>query len=312
MRSRSPVRSIARTAVRLLPLIAFCANAPHLGAQSKPRNFTADDFLGVPIWEETIPGVFILEAESTPHSTRWENSAPLGIDGSEATGSGALFWRGPPQGVGHESDQDQIHQGSHIDWLVFRVQSSQSGWFQVRVRNYHLLFDGDNDGWIGLIGQQSAIHRYGSNIERRWNWDVWGESVLRLRKGLNAVYIAGRSPGFGLDRIALFLGGNESIALDLGTPVSPLYTPPIVTQPTIFSDPSTGTRIGDWYAMLWGYLMDAHYPWVYHSTLGWIFITGKDLGNFFFYRWTTGTWNWASLTYLPYHFSFGAQEWTTL
>lgn len=286
--------------------VAILVNFKVLCGQDKPVDFTIEDF-SVPIFAETAPGVFVIEAEDIPYSNRWELRDTIGEDGSVPLGSGTLFWVGPSQGVGHEEDHQQVYQGSSRDWLVIKLWVTKTAFYNVRVRNYHELFDGDNDIWAGKIGQAGTIHRKGSNVFKTYNWQDWGVTQIQLRKGLNAVYFAGRSPGFGLDRIAFYHPNElEPEALDLETAPSPVYIP------SIFDGAVLGTRYDVWIDSSWGWVTDFAYPFLFHANHGWMYCSGDSAESFFFFHFDSAEWYWSGKSLLPFVYRLSTESFIDL
>jgi hypothetical protein len=57
-----------------------------------------------------------------------------------------------------------------------------------------------------------------------FTWLDWGVRELPLEKGLNHIYIGGRSVGWGIDRIAIYKANDEeaqNMAMDRNAPHSP-------------------------------------------------------------------------------------------
>ncbi len=269
-----------------------------LRGQDKPSDFSIDDF-DVPIFAESIPGLFVIEMESIPHSNRWELRTTTGEDGTTPLGDGTLFWIGPSQGVGHEEDHLQQYQGSKSDWLVIKLWATRTAFYNVRMRNYHELFDGDNDIWFGRIGQVTTINRRGSNVFKTYNWQDWGVPQVQIKKGLNAFYFAGRSQGFGLDRVVFYSPKDlEPTALSLDSPPSPIHTP------SLFDGTALGARYGIWIDCPWGWLTDFYFPFVFHMDYGWLYCTGDSADSFYLYHFDSAEWYWSASSLLPLVYRF--------
>lgn len=207
-----------------------------------PATLRPDRFEG-PVFVER-DGYVVAEAESAVVSARWElrndPAQPGGCEKSlkdarpEApTGKGYLRWNGPilscaaqgkpeiKEDLGEKhGDLTQGCQGDPRDWLVVKLWVSRPGTYQVDLRSYHLREDGDNDAWIGHVGQKGTINRQTNCRTRTYSWGNYTRPV-KLARGLNAVYVAGRSHGFGVDRIAIFQESRAKVARDPSTPESP-------------------------------------------------------------------------------------------
>jgi hypothetical protein len=188
-------------------------------------------------------GFAIVEAESVPASPRWElrndPAEPGGCTRSrmdsaptKPTGKGYLRWNGPSltcksqgkpevkeEGPEKHGDLTQGCQGDRKDWLQFKLWVTNPGTYEVDLRSYHLKEDGDNDAWIGYFGQKGTILRQTNCKTKTYSWGNYTRQVP-LVKGLNVVYVAGRSVGYGLDRIAIFQADKGELARDPKTPES--------------------------------------------------------------------------------------------
>lgn len=189
-------------------------------------------FLPAQVWKES-GGIVLAEAEAIDHHPHWNlKTEPEGF-----TGEGYLEWNGPdrmrkPQGDFGNDDLDGLRQGPQDEWLIFRVHITQPGSYRFNARNHHVERDGDNDAWFSVIGreitEENPVKRIGDSLrdgEGVISWLDWGTHVVELDEGIHNLYVGGRSPGFGIDRLALYLTDDEGIeekALNPETPVSEL------------------------------------------------------------------------------------------
>ena len=99
----------------------------------------------------------------------------------------------------------------------------------MNARNYHEHEDGDNDAWVWRVGapisNDNPVRRMGDSLDdgEGFSWLDWGVRSFWLKKGVNNLYIGGRSPGFGIDRVAIYRDDDpeaEARALDVDAPVS--------------------------------------------------------------------------------------------
>jgi hypothetical protein len=191
------------------------------------------EFLPTQVWTE-MNGYVTFEAEDIDHHDYWQfKSEPKGY-----TGKGYLDWQGPDrtrsiEDLGGNDDLINVRQGPQEEWLILRVFLSKQGYYHIDVRNIHHKEDGDNDAWIAKVGfkpnrkRGTKIQRIGDSHKdgKEFTWLDWGKQRFWLRKGINDIYIGGRSKGFGIDRIAIYLEGDEEVkakALDIYRPVSKL------------------------------------------------------------------------------------------
>ncbi len=210
-------------------------NSPyHLGTAKLVKGIVSgseDDYLPEEIWIEEN-GIAVAEAEAIDHHTNWEfKTDPQGY-----TGEGYLIWNGPnrtltPDGRGGNDDYTNERQGPQDEWLIVRVLVSNPGIYHVNARNIHEKEDGDNDAWVWKAGKPitdwNPVRRMGDSLKdsKGFTWLDWGVRSFWLKAGINNIYIAGRSIGFGLDRIVLYQANNDKAkqkALNLQTPISTL------------------------------------------------------------------------------------------
>jgi hypothetical protein len=202
------------------------------GSMNPPDSITHySPFLPDQIWVEQDNYV-IMEAENIDHHRFWKlRGEPDGF-----TGSGYLEWQGPNrtrsiEGAGGNHDSLGVAQGPQEEWLILRVDIQHPGRYAVNARNIHEHEDGDNDAWVTKVGfvpdpeKKEAISRMGDSHDdgTGFTWLDWGVREFDLKKGVNNLYIGGRSVGFGIDRIAIYKVGEsdaESAALDIDTPES--------------------------------------------------------------------------------------------
>ena len=162
---------------------------------------------GEKVWVEEAKYV-VLEAEAVDggyEQTHWElRKQPPGW-----SGSGYLVWNGSPlTGEGMETvGYDEVEDSRK---LVYRVLIKHPGVYCIKVRNYHAgsgrgihPFDGDNDCFVSMKqGEFGKQYDFNRNAFTWCETGVWRKA--HLEAGVHEIAIAGRSPGFGLDRIVLF------------------------------------------------------------------------------------------------------------
>ncbi len=159
-------------------------------------------------------GYLLLEAENLAYSDLWEF---VKMDENRVLGTGYLKYIGPVTGSGHgqEIDREGKLQGDPNDWLTIPVLISEPGRYRIDLRNHHLRKDGDNDIWVHVVGYPLPIRRVGDHAVDSYQWLTWGPewTYFDLEKpGTYTFYIAGRSKGFGIDRIAIY---NEKATVEM-------------------------------------------------------------------------------------------------
>jgi hypothetical protein len=185
-------------------------------------------------------GFAVVEAEAVDRHPHWvDRREPSGF-----TGSSYIEWRGPDrsrsiEGLGGNDDALNVRQGPREQWLILRFQAPAPGAYRLDVRNRHQRKDGDNDCWVAPLGHRATparpIVRLGDSHGDGdgFTWLDWGVRRFEFKAGLNEIYIGGRSPGFGIDRIALYRDGDEAArrrALSLDAPLAALVEEPVLPR----------------------------------------------------------------------------------
>ena len=159
-------------------------------------------------------GYLLFEAENLPHSERWKMEQPEKI---RYLGTGYLKYIGPVTGSGHDQEVDREGklQGDPKDWLIIPVEITVPGRYRIDLRNHHLHKDGDNDIWVHIVDYPLPIRRVGDHAVDSFQWLTWGPEWTYFdldKPGIYKFYIAGRSHGFGVDRIAIY---NETATIEM-------------------------------------------------------------------------------------------------
>lgn len=180
---------------------------------------SAGDYLPVKIYS-LENGWLEMECEDMEHHPYWEfRKEPEGF-----SGSGYLAWTGPDRQIsvedfGGNNDSAWIRQGPQEEWFIIRVYAPEDGTYNFNVRNYHKMKDGDNDVWFSFVGIRT--HEPGSTVSKigrltdshkdgnGFTWVDWGKPEVQLKKGINNIYMGGRSTGFGIDKIIFYKKGDE-------------------------------------------------------------------------------------------------------
>lgn len=200
-------------------------------ASDRPADATPDQFAG-PVFIEQ-DGVVVVEAEHLAYNpSTWRLCADIGQPTSDKpefindpdpmwpSGRGYLRYVGAGNG-GRDVDGGQTLQGRKEDWLVVKVWCTTPGTYLVDLRNFHHELDGDNDIWISHLGKTDGIPRGADRCARGYTWLDWNNArPVELVAGLNGVVLAGRSSGFGVDRIAIFRPRRAETARSPDTPES--------------------------------------------------------------------------------------------
>jgi hypothetical protein len=111
--------------------------------------------------------------------------------------------------------------------LIYRINVEEPGEYEIRIRNYHLEKDGDNDAWIGINNE--LFEKIWDHDTAQWSWNeaiAWQYSYQPrfLEKGVNKIVITGRSKGFAIDRLAIVKKGTaDSLWQPVGLPESDLF-----------------------------------------------------------------------------------------
>jgi hypothetical protein len=154
-------------------------------------------------------GIAVIEAEKIDHHPHWVDK------------DGYIEWAGHQwsrsiEGLGGNDDYLHVRQGAPEHWLILRVMVDEPGAYRLDVRNRHAKADGDNDCWVGYMGQRATrtnpIKRLGDSHRdgKDFTWLDWGVPTFQFKKGLNEVYVGGRSKGFGIDRVVLYKDADEA------------------------------------------------------------------------------------------------------
>lgn len=159
------------------------------------------NLLNEKVWIEEN-GVAVIEVENavglTDSRTGWKvTTTPKGY-----TGSGYCVWTGPADWGPESRPYDTVLLTGRK--LSFKVKNTTPGTYFAKVRNFHHKEDGDNDVWVS-INKSHWGKTYDHQVEQ-FTFDERGTwATYELAPGIYDVELAGRSFGFGADRIVLFL-----------------------------------------------------------------------------------------------------------
>lgn len=262
------------------------------------------------LWEESIPGVIVIEAESVSEGL-WQAGAWEKFRNLAGVADG-IIWRGPHNTQGGAGIVEyEVLAVAPI--LRFRVAPSSRGFWRLRLRNHHLKEDGDNDVWVSLNG--GAWSKFHDPDVATWTWDNsgfgqwnWIESVPET---IYTVELAGRSKGLAIDRLVL-----HSTRLEEAVWGDPHLTEKHreerlhVGQRYVWSQ---GADLGaGWrYIPNMGFIFDAHHPWMYQPKLGWLGVFADRMETIFLYGEALDGWGWTSDAMLPYIYRFSDGQWTS-
>lgn len=150
-------------------------------------------------WQEK-DDVLIMEAEAgvfDASTSGWKKET----DFKEFHGNGYVVWRGEGDWGPEKRVYDSISNTKHI--ISYTFQITNPGVYYVKVLNYHLKEDGDNDVWVSVDkGDWEKTYDWQIN---EWTFDERGEwAKYKFDKGIHQVQMAGRSRGFAVDQIIIF------------------------------------------------------------------------------------------------------------
>jgi hypothetical protein len=173
--------------------------------------FAQDGWVPEQIWVEK-DGWLGIDIEHVDHdNSAWEDAtSPSGFVGDsyqKYVGSGAYS--------GVTDDHSGEHQPPQDERLIFRLWVADPGPYKENVVNFHRYSDGDNDAWYDYLGRDveqiwpvkriGDRHDYGGegrfSSKTGFSWLDFGHKIFFFERGMNAVYIGGRSKGFGVDYI---------------------------------------------------------------------------------------------------------------
>lgn len=161
-------------------------------------------------WEQD--GLVVFEVESVPATGSWSAEREL----TGFTGSGYYTWTGP----------DAMRSpGGGV--LAYRIRITTPGTYQLRIRNRHDFHDSteqndcftrmDGGEWVKTFSSQRGEWTWRSNHE--FSHGDKPPAQYELSAGEHRFEISGRSHGFSIDRVHLFIEGAAG-AEDPTTPES--------------------------------------------------------------------------------------------
>lgn len=174
-------------------------------------------------------GVVIFEVESVkeggPKVGFWE-MLPDTITGY--TGTTAFIWKG--DGNTYKDPLAIDAPKTDIPYkLSYKIWVENAGEYEIKIRNRHMLKDGDNDAWLSINKQ--FCEKIWDHDVNEWTWNeaiAWdkGYQPRFLNKGINTIDIIGRSKNWIIDRIAIVQKGVEKVRWsDPAIPESKLFLP---------------------------------------------------------------------------------------
>ena len=152
------------------------------------------------IWCEKN-GIAVIEAENASNFKSEKNGWEIVNDIPGFKGRGICVWRGAADS-GPESrsyDTEFLHERK----LIYKVSISTPGNYFIKIRNIHRYVDGDNDVWVS-----ADKCNWGKTYDHQINEYTFDErgawAIYHFKEGIHTIELAGRSAGFGVDRIVLF------------------------------------------------------------------------------------------------------------
>lgn len=279
-----------------LPILAltlggYVAAGQIFDPYDRPRNFDPweldgpihqmkqADGLDKPISNLADKSIVIVEAEHIMPQSLWEAETNYTtIDGSTYTGDGFVRYTGPSWiGAENLADPDQSRQGRKESWMVVKFWVEYPGLYELDVRGYHVLEDGDNDFWMGYFPMQGTIERWLANDHLTFSWNRGGQQLsFNCQAGLNAVFVNGRSNGFAVDRLAIYkkfpinTGGNARDIARGPTPVYPSRAGTVIHDLDRWVPPhESTTTFSNWLGSI--HYSEEVFPWFFHFQLGWLY-----------------------------------------
>lgn len=155
-------------------------------------------------------GFVIIEAEEVCSSCLNDDGWTLETEPKGYSGSGYIKWMGSSL-VGHDKEVIEYSDMPLDRKIIYKVSISKPGRYFWRLRNIHTQEDGDNDAFVSV--NKGAFGKTYDWNENEFTWDETGNwATAVLGPGIINFEIAGRSNGFGIDRIAIF---HEDLALPI-------------------------------------------------------------------------------------------------
>ena len=151
-------------------------------------------------------GLIVIQPENHPKGSGWTTANTL----SGFTGSGYIKWN---------SNNHISPAGSGL--TEYKLFVSNPGRYELRLRSNKLNPDPseDNDVWIKFNNSAWFKAYNGNTSTNSWEWNTQYEIVhgtnippafADLTQGINTLYISGRSNGFHIDRIHLYLTSTST------------------------------------------------------------------------------------------------------
>ncbi len=149
-------------------------------------------------WVE-VDGIVRIEAEDG-HFGSEQSGWKTESDFPGFSGTGYVIWKGASSSGPESKPYDSV---SLSDRISFRIKIETPGVYYVKVLNYHLKEDGDNDVWTS-VNKNEWGKTYDWQV-KKWTLDERGEwAKYDFAAGLHDIEIAGRSPGFAVDQVLIF------------------------------------------------------------------------------------------------------------
>lgn len=165
-------------------------------------------------------GIVIIEAENIT------DSLPEGWEFKQEhqgyTGKSYIQWTGK----GMWGPETYDYQKMPKDRLVtYYFEINTPGVYFIKLKNYHLKKDGDNDVWISVgEGNFGKLYDFETNA---WTFDergIWASYQLEAGK-VYKVQLAGRSSNFNVDRIHIFRSDKATLEYKLkGEKIIPRFS----------------------------------------------------------------------------------------
>lgn len=177
------------------------------------------EFLPRQLWQ-VQGGVAVIEAEQIDKHPNWAlQQLPQGY-----SGRAFLSWKGTDRmisldGADGPTDVNHIRQGPQEEWLIIGLDVPANGTYSMDVRCFIPVDKPVQDLWMGVLEKEGmGVHNKIKKVQSLRNkiptlsgfqWLSEEIKGINLKKGLNYLYLSGKTKDLGIDRIVLFETQSE-------------------------------------------------------------------------------------------------------